>query len=42
MTLFASFARAQHPQPAPSRLESEVMEMRAENGAIRQELRKLE
>jgi hypothetical protein len=42
MTLFASFARAQHPQPAPSRLESEVMEMRAENGAIRQELQKLE
>jgi len=33
--LFASSARAQDPQSAQSRLESEVMQMRAENGAIR-------
>ena len=42
LTLFASSTRAQDPQSQPSRLESEVMEMRAENGAIREQLRKLE
>ena len=42
LTIFASFSRAQDPQSQPSRLESEVMEMRAENGAIREQLRKLE
>jgi hypothetical protein len=42
LTMFASSTRAQDPQSQPSRLEAEVMEMRAENGAIRQELRKLE
>jgi hypothetical protein len=42
LTLFASSARAQDSQSAQSRLESEVMDMRADNRAIRQELRKLE
>ena len=42
LMLYASSTRAQDPQSQPSRLESEVMEMRAENGAIREQLRKLE
>jgi hypothetical protein len=37
-----SSARAQTPQSGPGSLEKEVMEMRTENGAIREQLRKLE
>jgi len=37
--LFESSARAQGLQPRPSSLESEVAEMRAENGVIREQLR---
>ena len=39
---FASSARAQAPQSPPTSLESDVKEMRAENGLIREQLRKLE
>jgi len=42
LILFASSIRAQAPQSPPTSLESEVTEMRAENGAIREQLRKLE
>ena len=42
LVLFASSARAQAQQSPPTRLESEVTEMRAENGVIREQLRKLE
>ena len=42
LALFVSSARAQAPQSRPTSLESEVAEMRAENGAIREQLRKLE
>jgi hypothetical protein len=38
----ASSARAQTPQSGPSSLDKEVMEMRTENSAIREQLRKLE
>ena len=44
-TLLASFAisaRAQTPESQPISLESEVVAVRAENGAIRDQLRKLE
>ena len=40
LTLLASSARAQTPQSGPGSLEKEVMEMRTENGAIREQLRK--
>ena len=39
---FASSARAQNPQSPPTSPESDVKEMRAENGLIREQLRKLE
>src|SRR5581483_4965295 len=39
---FASSTRAQTPQPEVGNLEKEVLEMRAENSAIREQLRKLE
>ncbi len=39
MTLFAASARAQAPQSSPSSLESEVKEVRIEDGAIREQLR---
>ena len=42
LTWLASSARAQTPQSEPGSLEKEVMEMRTENGAIREQLRKLE
>jgi hypothetical protein len=42
LTSFVSSARAQTPQTEPGSLEKEVMEMRTENGAIREQLRKLE
>ena len=47
LTIFASSTRAQDPQSPqtqtrPTSLEGEVTEMRAENGAIREQLRKLE
>ena len=40
LALFTTSVRAQ--APPPTRLESEVTEMRAENGVIREQLRKLE
>ena len=42
MTLLAAYARAQAPESSPSSLESEVKEVRAENGAIREQLRSLQ
>jgi chromosome segregation ATPase len=39
---FAISARAQSPESRPAGLESEVTEVRAENGVIREQLRKLE
>jgi len=42
LTWVPSSARAQTPQSGPGSLEKEVMEMRTENGAIREQLRKLE
>ncbi len=42
LMIFASSTRAQDPQSRPTSLESEVTEMRAENGVIREQLRKLE
>jgi hypothetical protein len=42
LALFTTSARAQAPQAPPTRLEGEVTEMRAENGVIREQLRKLE
>ena len=39
---FAISARAQVPQSHPTSLESEVTQVRAENGAIREQLQKLE
>jgi hypothetical protein len=42
LALLVSSARAQAPQSPPASLESEVTEMRTENGAIREQLRKLE
>jgi hypothetical protein len=42
LALFTTSVRAQAPQPPPTSLEREVTEMRAENGVIREQLRKLE
>jgi hypothetical protein len=42
LTWLPGSARAQTPQYGPGSLEKEVMEMRTENGAIREQLRKLE
>ena len=42
LALSVSSALAQAPQSPPSRLESEVTEMRAENVAMREQLRRLE
>jgi hypothetical protein len=41
LILFASSTHAQDPQSRPTSLESEVTEMRTENGVIREHLRKL-
>lgn len=41
-SMLVSSGRAQAPQARPTSLESEVTEMRTENGAIREQLRKLE
>ena len=40
--LFTGSARAQTPQAPPASVESEVTKMRAENGAIREQLRKIQ
>ena len=42
LALLTTSVRAQAPQAPPTRLESEVTGMRAENGVIREQLRKLE
>ncbi len=42
LALFVSSARAQAPESRPTSLESEVTEMGAENGVIREQLRELE
>jgi predicted nucleic acid-binding Zn-ribbon protein len=38
----ATSPRGQTPEASPSRLQKEIVEVRAENAAIRDELRKLE